>query len=601
MAGGIGGFAEGFSSGLGQGMGIIQSVRQDKRAEAAQQKQFEAMDHSMKLQDEANTRANAGEARAADEFEFNKNNIRPWTAQKAKMEVDALQKNIEIMGYEAAMKDFQVKHQGEAWAMQTRAANDAHVSSVNGERRADQNLAFTMEMGRANLKLAQGRDARESEQQNISLAASLMVPYTEMVSRGITPPPGMMKIIANSPIGVSQQLEFAKAAESFPTILQGAAKHDFSFMRNGEMRESAYSLARPVGMRIARQKGYDAGSARVVGITPDKSGAVWMDVVARDKNGQFKQFRYGVNPDHLAGEMEKSARSGEALRQHPAFQQLQQSLPGYQAAFGGDVRKTAGDAWDSQVKAANDMIQQDPDSPAGQAAQKWLNANANRDQYIENVAAGAARTQNARGDAYTGDWNRVSSTVQRWTQISDPNEQAKRGNAAMAAMSKVARAGINPNSAPTIYKMANDAGWADKHGDPAFLVNMWYQIQQSPQAKREVQSLLSGGSGKSRPSSGGLGSPIGNAAAAVTALYPMAKITEWQRDPNSKLGKANPSSWHNHSRAAVDVRPIPGMSFQTFVGGLKSAGYKIIEGLNEVGAGRSKHATGDHWHVVLGK
>ena len=33
------------------------------------------------------------------------------------------------------------------------------------------------------------------------------------------------------------------------------------------------------------------------------------------------------------------------------------------------------------------------------------------------------------------------------------------------------------------------------------------------------------------------------------------------------LGKANPNSFHNHSRAAVDVAPIPGFSFDAFVDG----------------------------------
>ena len=43
------------------------------------------------------------------------------------------------------------------------------------------------------------------------------------------------------------------------------------------------------------------------------------------------------------------------------------------------------------------------------------------------------------------------------------------------------------------------------------------------------------------------------------------------------------------------------MTFEQYVKEVEGAGYRVIEALNEVGAGRSKHATGDHWHIVLGE
>lgn len=92
-----------------------------------------------------------------------------------------------------------------------------------------------------------------------------------------------------------------------------------------------------------------------------------------------------------------------------------------------------------------------------------------------------------------------------------------------------------------------------------------------------------------------------NARAAVQGLYPGARITQVERDPNSALGRANPGSYHNHSAGAVDVAPIPGMTFEQYVQGFRNEGYPVLEARNEVGAGRSKHATGDHWHVVLGE
>lgn len=84
-------------------------------------------------------------------------------------------------------------------------------------------------------------------------------------------------------------------------------------------------------------------------------------------------------------------------------------------------------------------------------------------------------------------------------------------------------------------------------------------------------------------------------------LYGADGITSGYRGPNHALSKANPRSYHARTHAAVDRKPIPGMTFDEYVDGYKQAGYTIVEAKNEVGKGRSKHATGDHWHVVLGK
>lgn len=92
-----------------------------------------------------------------------------------------------------------------------------------------------------------------------------------------------------------------------------------------------------------------------------------------------------------------------------------------------------------------------------------------------------------------------------------------------------------------------------------------------------------------------------DARAAAQRLYPSARITQVERDPNSALGKANPDSYHNHTKGAVDVAPIPGTTFEQYVQGYRDQGYPVLEAKNEVGAGRSAHATGDHWHVVLGR
>lgn len=85
----------------------------------------------------------------------------------------------------------------------------------------------------------------------------------------------------------------------------------------------------------------------------------------------------------------------------------------------------------------------------------------------------------------------------------------------------------------------------------------------------------------------------------IETLFPDAEITDDVRDPNSALGRANPDSYHNTTDEAVDVRPIPGMTFNEFIDKIENAGFNIIEAIDEV-THPSAHATGPHWHVVIG-
>jgi hypothetical protein len=79
--------------------------------------------------------------------------------------------------------------------------------------------------------------------------------------------------------------------------------------------------------------------------------------------------------------------------------------------------------------------------------------------------------------------------------------------------------------------------------------------------------------------------------------FPGAFVTSGARDPNSKLGKANPRSYHNVGEA-FDIRPMPGVDFNSYVQSLKSAGLPVVEALDEV-----KHpkpwTTGPNWHVAF--
>ena len=117
------------------------------------------------------------------------------------------------------------------------------------------------------------------------------------------------------------------------------------------------------------------------------------------------------------------------------------------------------------------------------------------------------------------------------------------------------------------------------------------------------KSDFAGGSSVAPQSGGGDQSapaPVDNGRQVIESIFPGVRVTQNRRDPKSALGRANPGSWHNRSGGAVDVAPIPGMSFDQFVGGIRAAGYDVIESRDEV-ANPSSHATGPHWHVVLGE
>lgn len=84
----------------------------------------------------------------------------------------------------------------------------------------------------------------------------------------------------------------------------------------------------------------------------------------------------------------------------------------------------------------------------------------------------------------------------------------------------------------------------------------------------------------------------------IESIFPGVEVTDDLRDPNSDLGRTNPGSRHNTTDAAVDVRPIPGMTFEQFLDEIRAAGYEIASARDEV-TDPSAHATGPHWHVVL--
>ena len=94
--------------------------------------------------------------------------------------------------------------------------------------------------------------------------------------------------------------------------------------------------------------------------------------------------------------------------------------------------------------------------------------------------------------------------------------------------------------------------------------------------------------------------PVPDGVSALRSVLPGARVTSGYRGPNHPLSQKNPSSYHAKSRAAVDIAPIKGMTFAQARAKLAER-YTLIEAINETGSGRTKNATGDHWHFVLGE
>lgn len=95
-------------------------------------------------------------------------------------------------------------------------------------------------------------------------------------------------------------------------------------------------------------------------------------------------------------------------------------------------------------------------------------------------------------------------------------------------------------------------------------------------------------------------SPVSDGRSVIRSLFPDARITSGYRGPDHPLSRANPRSWHARSHGAVDIAPIRGMTFDQYVNRIKQAGYRIIEAKDEV-TNPSSHATGPHWHIVIGE
>lgn len=94
--------------------------------------------------------------------------------------------------------------------------------------------------------------------------------------------------------------------------------------------------------------------------------------------------------------------------------------------------------------------------------------------------------------------------------------------------------------------------------------------------------------------------PVSDGTAAMRAVFPNARVTSGYRPPDHPLSRANPRSFHTQTRAAVDIAPLPGMTFDQAAARFRQQGYVVHPDSRDEVANPSSHATGPHWHFVLG-
>ena len=106
--------------------------------------------------------------------------------------------------------------------------------------------------------------------------------------------------------------------------------------------------------------------------------------------------------------------------------------------------------------------------------------------------------------------------------------------------------------------------------------------------------------GGASSNAGGGFRPVSDGAGIAKQVFPSARITSGYRGPDHPLSKANPDSYHTRTRAAADMAPIPGMTFAQAKAQFEARGYYVHPDSRDETVNPSSHATGPHWHFVIG-
>ena len=94
--------------------------------------------------------------------------------------------------------------------------------------------------------------------------------------------------------------------------------------------------------------------------------------------------------------------------------------------------------------------------------------------------------------------------------------------------------------------------------------------------------------------------PVSDGVSAMRSVFPNAQVTSGFRPANHPLSRRNPNSFHTRTHAAVDIAPIPGMTFDQAAERLRTQGYYVHPDSRDEVNHPSAYATGPHWHFVLG-
>lgn len=165
------------------------------------------------------------------------------------------------------------------------------------------------------------------------------------------------------------------------------------------------------------------------------------------------------------------------------------------------------------------------------------------------------------------------------------------GNVAIVTPDGKARWAIGGGPQPAVGNIPQEAADALKRGEGT--AEQFDAIFGQGAAARVMGGGASNGAGGFRL--------VSNAKAIAEKVFPGVRVTDWRRDPNSRLGRANPKSFHNRTGAAIDMAPIPGMTFEQAAQRFRAAGYNVHPDSRDEVSNPSGHATGPHWHFVLGE